>query len=127
MEKNTYKSDLPKMWKKSEITARFALCQHCTNCSQHSHTTHFTTDLTVHNQNTRKDFGVHTKRWIILQDTNCLNKNAGSGYQNVFRESLWKALEKCGIESHYISLLRRLFAEQKGTVSTDKESNLFEM
>ena len=40
---------------------------------------------------------------------------------------LWKALEMCGIESHYINLLRRLYAEQKGTVSTNKESDMFEI
>ena len=32
----------------------------------------------------------------------------------------------CGIESQYISLSRRLFTDQKGSVSTDKESDMFE-
>ena len=36
---------------------------------------------------------------------------------------LRKALGKCGIESHYIDLLKRLYAEQKGTVLMDKQSD----
>ena len=42
-------------------------------------------------------------------------------------QSLWEALNKCGIESNCINFLRRLYAEQKGTVSTDKESDMFEI
>ena len=38
-----------------------------------------------------------------------------------------KALEKCRTESHYINLLRRPHAEQKGRVSTEKESDMFEI
>ena len=38
-------------------------------------------------------------------------------------QSPWKVLEKCGIESQYISLLKKLYADQKGTVLTDKESD----
>ena len=67
------------MWKMPEITFRFTLCKRCTNCSQHSCTTDFTTGLTVDNQRTREGVGVHTKRWIILQHTDCLNRNARSG------------------------------------------------
>ena len=46
---------------------------------------------------------------------------------SISQQCLWKVLEKCGIESHHINLLRRLFAEENGTVSTDKESDMFEM
>ena len=38
---------------------------------------------------------------------------------------LWKSLEHCGIETHYICFLKRLFAEQEGSVSTDKDSDMF--
>ena len=48
-------------------------------------------------------------------------------FDSTSHQSLWKALEKCGIESHCICFLRRLYAEQKGSVSTDKESDMFEM
>ena len=43
-------------------------------------------------------------------------------FDSTSHQSSWKALEKCGIASNHISLLKRLYAEQKGTVSTDKES-----
>ena len=48
-------------------------------------------------------------------------------FDSISHQYLWKALEKCGIESHYISLLRRPYAEKKGTLSTDKESDMFEI
>ena len=48
-------------------------------------------------------------------------------FDSTSHRSLWNALEKCGIEPQYISLLRRLYAEQKATVLTDKESDMFEI
>ena len=48
-------------------------------------------------------------------------------FDSIQHQSSWNADEKCGIESQYISLLRSLYAEQKGTVSTDKETDMFEM
>ena len=48
-------------------------------------------------------------------------------FDSISHQSLWKAVEECGIESRHISLLRRQNAEQKGTVSTDKESDMFEI
>ena len=48
-------------------------------------------------------------------------------FDSISHQSLSKALEKCGIESHCINLLRRLCMEQKGTVSTDEESDMFEI
>ena len=50
-----------------------------------------------------------------------------NAFDSISHESLWNALEKCGIESHYICLLRRLYAEQKGSVSIDNESAMFEV
>ena len=37
------------------------------------------------------------------------------------------ALVTCGIEHEYISLLKRLYKNQKATVMTDKESGMFEI
>ena len=48
-------------------------------------------------------------------------------FDSIKHQSLWKAFKQCGIESQDISFLRRLFAEQKGTVSTDKENDMFEI
>ena len=48
-------------------------------------------------------------------------------FDSTSHQSLMKLLEKCGIESHYICLLRRLYAELKKSVSTEKELDVFEM
>ena len=40
--------------------------------------------------------------------------------------SLWNALEQCGIETQYVSLLKRLY-DKKRSVLTDKESDVLEM
>ena len=42
-------------------------------------------------------------------------------FDSISHKSLWSALEQCGIEARYGSLLKRLYAEQKATVLTDKE------
>ena len=60
-------------------TARCALCQRFEYYTQQSYTTDFTTGLAVRNQRTREGFDVHTKRRIILQHTDRLNRNDGSG------------------------------------------------
>ena len=44
-------------------------------------------------------------------------------FDSISHNSIWKVLEICGIEQHYISLLRRLFTDQQATVLTDKESD----
>ena len=46
---------------------------------------------------------------------------------SISHKSLLSALEQRGIESQYVSLLRKLYAEQKATVLTDKESGVFEL
>ena len=48
-------------------------------------------------------------------------------FDSISHQSLWKALEKCGVESHNINLLKRLYAELKGIVLTDTERDMFEM
>ena len=107
------------MWKRWVTTARFVLCERCTNCSQQSYTTDITADSTKRNhlatyrllEQKCREWGI--KMWVATVD--------------ISHQSSWTSLEKCGIESHYICLLRRFYAEQKGSVSTDKESDMFEI
>ena len=42
-------------------------------------------------------------------------------------KALWTALAQSGIEPPYIDLLKRFCADQKATILTDKESDVFEM
>ena len=48
-------------------------------------------------------------------------------FDTIKHKVLWAALAHFVIEQHYISLLKRLHADQKATVLTDKESDMFEI
>ena len=45
----------------------------------------------------------------------------------ITHKSIRKALKSCGIEHDYISLLKKIYRDQKATVQTDEESNMFEI
>ena len=45
-------------------------------------------------------------------------------FDSITHKSIWKALDSCGIEHDYISLLKKIFRDQ---VLTDEESNMFEI
>ena len=45
----------------------------------------------------------------------------------ITHKSIWKALNSCGIEHDYISLLMKIYKDQKASVQTDVDSNMFEM
>ena len=48
-------------------------------------------------------------------------------FDSITQKSIWKALKSCGIEHDYISLLKKIFRDQKASVLTDEESNMFEI
>ena len=48
-------------------------------------------------------------------------------FNSITYDSIWKALETCGMEQHCINLVRRLYFNRKATVMTDEESELFEV
>ena len=48
-------------------------------------------------------------------------------FDSISYNSMWNALKTFGIEQNYISLLKRLIKDQKATVLTDKESDMFEI
>ena len=131
------------MWRRLVTTGRSVLCKRCTNCSQQSYKTDFTADSTKRNLKTREGLDVLTKRWTILQHTDCWNRTCRErgiklwvaivdfmkAFDSISHQSLrGNRLTKCGLESHhYKCLVRRLYAEEKGSVSTDKESDMFEI
>ena len=129
------------MLMKSEMTLAFALCQRCTNCSQHLYTTDSIPDLTKCNRRTREGFNVcyqtldHLATYKLLEQK-CqewgikmwvATVDFMKAFDSIGLKSPWKALEQCGIEPQYISLFRRQYAEQKATVLTDRESDVFEI
>ena len=46
-------------------------------------------------------------------------------FDSITHNSIWDALRSCGIEHEYINLLKRLYKNQKATVMTDEESDMF--
>ena len=48
-------------------------------------------------------------------------------FDSITHKSIWKALKSCGIEHDYISLLIKIYRDQKASVQTDEESNMFEI
>ena len=48
-------------------------------------------------------------------------------FDSITHKSIWNALKSCGIEHDYISLLKKLYRDQKATVLTDEESDMFEI
>ena len=48
-------------------------------------------------------------------------------FDSVAHKSIWKALKACDIKLDYISLLKNIYRDQKASVQTDEESNIFEI
>ena len=48
-------------------------------------------------------------------------------FGTIQHEALWKALARFEVEAPCISILKRSYADQQATVSTDKESDLFKI
>ena len=48
-------------------------------------------------------------------------------FDSITHKSIGKALKTCGINHEYISLLKKIYKDQKSSVQTDVESNMFEI
>ena len=60
------------------------------------------------------------KMWIATIDFT-------KAFDSITHKSIWKALNSCGINHEYISLLKKVCEDQKASVQTDVESNMFEI
>ena len=60
------------------------------------------------------------KMWIATIDFT-------KAFDSTTHKSIWKALKSCGINHEYISLLKKFYKDQKASVQTDVESNMFEI
>ena len=128
-------------WRRLVLTAQFVLKRHCTHYFQRSYSSGFTPGLTVDSQLIRGGFRRsyqtvdHLATYRMLEhrcrEWGIKMRVAIVDFAKVFdtirHKSLWSALEQFGIEPQYISLLSRLHADQKATVLTDKESDVFEI
>ena len=48
-------------------------------------------------------------------------------FDSITHKSIWDALKYCNIEHDYISLLKKIYRDQKASVQADEESNTFEI
>ena len=48
-------------------------------------------------------------------------------FDSISHKSIWEALKSCNVDDGYISLLRKIYRDQKASVQTDKESNIFDI
>ena len=48
-------------------------------------------------------------------------------FDSITHKSIWKALKSCGIKHDHISFLKKIYRDQKASVQTDEESNMFEI
>ena len=55
------------------------------------------------------------------------NNRLHEGIRRITHKSISKTLKSCGIEHDYISLLKKIYRDQKASVQTDEESNMFEI
>ena len=60
------------------------------------------------------------KMWIATIDFT-------KAFDSITQKSIWKAVNSCGINHEYISLLKKIYKDQKAPVQTDVECNMFEI
>ena len=48
-------------------------------------------------------------------------------FDSITHKSIWHALRSCNIDHDYISLLRKVYRDQKASVQTAEESTIFEI
>ena len=53
--------------------------------------------------------------------------NFTKAFDSITRKSIWNALKICGINHEYVSFLKKIYKDQKASVQTDVESNMFEI
>ena len=48
-------------------------------------------------------------------------------FDSISHNSIWEALKSCNVDHEYVSLLRKICRDQKASVQTDEESNIFDI
>ena len=84
--------------------------------SSYQTTDHFATYRTIEQE---------CHEWSIKMRTGTIDFT--KEFDSITHKSIWKALNSCGINHEYISLLKKIYKDQKASVQTDVESNMFEI
>ena len=124
-------------------TARSAHCQRCANCSRQYNTEDCILDSTKNKRKTRQDSEAHTRHqttdhfatyrmieqkcheWRIKMWTATIDFT--KAFDSITYKSFWKSLKSCNIKHDHISLLKKIYRDQKASGQTDEESNMFEI
>ena len=48
-------------------------------------------------------------------------------FDSISHKSIWEALKSCNVDHEYVSLLRKIYRDQKASVQTDEESKIFDI
>ena len=48
-------------------------------------------------------------------------------FDSISHKSIWEALKSCNVDHEYVSLLKKIYRDQKASVQTDEESNIFDI
>ena len=49
------------------------------------------------------------------------------GFDSISHKPAWEALKSCNVDHEYVSLLRKIYRDQKASVQTDEESKIFDI
>ena len=47
-------------------------------------------------------------------------------FDSMSHKSIWEALKSCNVDHEYVSFLRKIYRDQKFSVQTDEESEIFD-
>ena len=84
--------------------------------SSYQTTDHFATCRMIE----QKGHEWNINKWIATIDFT-------KAFDSITHKSIWKALNSCAINHEYISLLKKIYKDQKASAQTDVESNMFEI
>ena len=48
-------------------------------------------------------------------------------FDSISHKSIWEALKSCNVDHEYVSFLRKIYRDQKASVQTDEESDIFDI
>ena len=48
-------------------------------------------------------------------------------FDSISHNSIWEALKSCNVDHEYVSLLRKIYKDQRASVQTDEESKIFDI
>ena len=66
----------------------------------------------------------HTNRLI---EQKCHAVDFTKTFDSISHNSMWEALKSCNVDHEHVSLLRKIYRDQKASVQTDEESNIFDI